>query len=353
MEGGSAGGTLSAPGPMNYFPIFMDVRARPCLVVGGGEAAARKAALLLRAGARVSVVASELTAEMRALLENAALRHSAREFRPVDLEGVVLVVAASGDDALDARVSADARDRQLPVNVVDRPEQCNFIVPALIERGSLVVAVGTGGGAPVLARLVRGHVEAALPQRYGELVELCARLRSEVRDQLPEVQRRRRFWEESLEGEPAELVFQGEPAAAETALRGALRRAAAQRSQPIAGEVYLVGAGPNDPELISFRAQRLMQRAELVLHADDVAAAIVELSRRDAQRVAFSPPLERAAALLLPRMAAAVRAGHRVCVLARGDAFRDPMGRRFADRVGELNVAAQVVPGIAERDCVD
>jgi uroporphyrin-III C-methyltransferase/precorrin-2 dehydrogenase/sirohydrochlorin ferrochelatase len=201
-----------------------------------------------------------------------------------------------------------------------------------------------------LARLVRGRVEAALPERYGDLVELCARLRSEVRAKLPDVQARRRFWEESLEGAPAELVFSGELAAGERAFRDALERAAAGSTEPTAGDVYLIGVGPNDPELVSFRAQRLMQRAEWVLYANDVAPTIVDLSRRDAQRLAFSGALDRAAAELLPRMAAAVRAGQRVCVLALGDAFRDAAGRRFREQVGELGAVCQVVPGIAARD---
>ena len=327
----------------------MDLRARPCLIVGGGEPAARKAELLLRAGAHVSLVAPTLSSETRALLENPALHHMAREYRASDLAQVVLVVAASGDSRLDAQVSEDARALRLPVNVVDAPAHCSFIVPALVERASLVVAIGTGGGAPVLARLARGRIEAALPQRYGDLVELCAKLRPEVRARLPELQARRSFWEQSLEGAPAELVFRGDLAAAEAALREALREAAGPAAAR-RGEVYLIGVGPNEPELVSLRAQRLLQRAELVLHASDVAAAIVDLCRRDAQRAAFSATLDQAAAVLLPRMAAAVRAGQRVCVLARGDAFRDAPGRRFAGKITELAAPCQVVPGIAERD---
>jgi uroporphyrin-III C-methyltransferase/precorrin-2 dehydrogenase/sirohydrochlorin ferrochelatase len=323
----------------------MNLREQPCLVVGGGDVAARKAALLLRAAAQVTLVAPALEREVLAMQTSPQLRCEERAYRSSDVAQVVLVVAASGDRALDAQVSADARALRLPINVVDAPALCSFIVPALVERASLTIAIGTAGSAPVLARLVRGRLEAALPERYGDLVELCARLREEVRARLPDVNARRRFWEENLEGGPAELVFRGELAAAESALRAALSQPSAAESRQ--GEAYLIGAGPNDPELVSFRGQRLLQRAELVLYASDVAEVIVDLSRRDAQRESFSASLDPAP--LLQRVAANVRAGQRVCVLARGDYFRSPAGMRFAARAAELGVPCQVIPGIADR----
>jgi uroporphyrin-III C-methyltransferase / precorrin-2 dehydrogenase / sirohydrochlorin ferrochelatase len=329
---------------VDYFPIFMDLRGRPCLVVGGNEVAARKAALLLRAGARLRVLAADLSEEMRALSANPALLHEARVYRSSDLEDVALVIAASGDHALDSEISAQARARCVPVNVVDAPALCSFVVPALVERGALSVAIGTAGAAPVLARLARGKVEAALPRHYGDLVGLCAKLRAEVRHALPDLVRRRRFWEEMLEGEPAERVYRGELAEAEQALRAALERAA---GAPARGEAFLIGAGPNDPELVSFRALRLLQRAEWVLHSAEVAPTIVDLSRRDAERSAFSEPLDAVPDALLQRMAAAVSGGRRVCVLAIGDAFRTPAGQSFAARATQLGVFCQVVPAIA------
>jgi uroporphyrin-III C-methyltransferase/precorrin-2 dehydrogenase/sirohydrochlorin ferrochelatase len=332
---------------VDYFPVFLDLRGERCLVVGGGEVAARKASLLLRAEARVLVVAPELSEGMQALLPHAALSHEPRTYEGSDLENVALVIAATADRAVNAQISSDANTLRVPVNVVDDAELCSFIVPALVERSSVVVAIGTAGNAPVLARLLRGRIESLLPERYGDLVELCARLRDDVQACLPDVNRRRRFWEAVLEGGPAELVFRGESEAGEAALRTALEHAVRDAEQPHRGEAYLIGAGPNDPELVSFRALRLLQRAELVCHATQVSDAIVNLSRRDAQRHAFTAPLDAAADGVVPRMAAAVREGRRVCVLAPGDAFREAAGQRFAERARQLGVPCQVVPGIA------
>jgi uroporphyrin-III C-methyltransferase / precorrin-2 dehydrogenase / sirohydrochlorin ferrochelatase len=332
---------------VDYFPAFLDVREKRCVVVGGGEVAARKASLLLRARASVRVIAPTLSEGMQALLTQSGLQHEPRDYTRADLDGAVLVIAATNDRVVNARVSSDAQALRLPVNVVDAPELCSFIVPAFVERSSVLVAIGTGGGAPVLARLLRGRIESVLPERYGDLVDLCARLRQEVRARLPDVHARRRFWEDSLEGLPAELVFRGEGAAGETALRAALEHATGRAGQPVDGEAYLIGVGPNDPELVCFRALRLLQRAELVLHSAQVSDAIVNLSRRDATRSVFAEPLEAAADGVVPRIAAAMQAGQRVCVLAPGDAFREPAGRRFAASAIERGVPCQVIAGIA------
>ncbi|HEX4351616.1 MAG TPA: NAD(P)-dependent oxidoreductase, partial [Polyangiales bacterium] len=211
---------------MDYFPMFMDLRGERCLVVGGGDVAARKASLLLRAEARVIVVAPELSESMQALGSHPALEHEARAYEEPDLDNVVLVIAATDDREVNARISDDAAAQRLPVNVVDDPELCSFIVPAFVERSSVVVAIGTSGHAPVLARMLRGQIESVLPERYGDLVDLCARLRPDVQSRLPDVHRRRRYWESVLEGEPAELVFRGERDRAEAALREALSLAA-------------------------------------------------------------------------------------------------------------------------------
>jgi uroporphyrin-III C-methyltransferase/precorrin-2 dehydrogenase/sirohydrochlorin ferrochelatase len=329
---------------VDYFPVFMDLRGQRCVVVGGGEIAARKVHLLVRAGARVSVIAPQLESAVREQLGD-AVRHEAREYAASDLVDAVLVIAATDRRGVNAQVSRDARVRGLPVNVVDDPELCSVIVPALVDRSPVLVAIGTSGSAPVLARLLRGRLEAQLPAAYGELAQLCAELRAPVQAALPDVARRRRFWEEVLEGEPAELVFRGERAAAAAAIRGKLSEAGS--AAPARGEIYLIGVGPNDPELVSFRALRWLQRADLVLVTSGVDAAIVELSRRDAAREQLSGELACAADGVMPRLAAAVARGQRACVLARGDAFREVSGSSFIKRLAELGLPYQVVPGIA------
>jgi uroporphyrin-III C-methyltransferase / precorrin-2 dehydrogenase / sirohydrochlorin ferrochelatase len=335
---------------VDYFPVFMDLRAQPCLVVGGGEVAARKAGLLLRAGARVRVVAPGLDDPMRELLRDPALVHEARDYAARDLADVVLVIAATNLRAVNAEVSRDARALRLPVNVVDDPELCSFIVPALVDRSPVLVAIATGGSAPVLARLLRGKIEALVPTRYGALAALSAQLRAEVQSQLPDVHRRRRFWEQVLEGEPAELLFRGQAAAAERAIRAQLAASSSAHVEE-RGEVYLIGAGPNDPELVSFRALRFLQRADLVVICAGVADVIVELARRDATRLAWPDALtahEPAADGVMQRLAAAVARGERACVLAPGDAFREAPGRRFASRLQLRGLPVQVVPAIAD-----
>jgi len=339
------GGAVSYPPRVDYFPVFMDLRGRRCLVVGGGEVAARKVSLLVRAEARVCVVAPELSEPLCVQREAGLLEHRARPYQPADLEGAVLVVAATDEREVNRAVSRDAQARQLPVNVVDDPELCSVIVPALVDRSPILIAIGTGGSAPVLARLLRGSIEAHVPAAYGELASLSAALRGEVQARLPDVNARRRFWEEVFEGKIAELVLRGQRAVAEQQLRAKL--AAVSGSEPrLAGEIYLIGAGPDDPELISFRALRLLQRADLVLVAPQLTEAVAELSRRDAERLRLAgwPALE--GDVSLQRMAAAVREGQRACVLAPGDAFREPDGLQLRARLEQVGLVCVVVPGV-------
>ena len=326
----------------------MDLRGRRCLVVGGGEVAARKTSLLLRAQAHVTVVAPALCESLRARYEAGALRHHARAYATADLDQVVLVIAATDDRETNRSVSRDAQARQLPVNVVDDPELCTVIVPALVEREPILIAIGTGGSAPVLARLLRGRIEAHVPSAYGELAALSAAVRGEVQTRLPDLNARRRFWEEVFEGEIAERVLRGERAQAELMLRAKLAADGGGRALSArAGELYLIGVGPNDPELLSFRALRLLQRSDLVLLAPDVSEHIAELARRDAipLRIASWPPSEGDVGL--QRAAAAVGEGQRACVLALGDAFRQPSGIQLRQRLEALSLPCVVVPGIA------
>jgi uroporphyrin-III C-methyltransferase/precorrin-2 dehydrogenase/sirohydrochlorin ferrochelatase len=321
----------------------MDLRARRTLVVGGGEIAARKASSLLRAGAQVTVVAPVLSEALGSLVEQAALAQLRRAFQPDDLRDVVLVIAASGDRTLDRAVAREAQARQLPVNVVDDPAFCSVILPAFIDRDPVLIAVGTGGSAPVLARLVRGRIEALLPTRLGDLARFSAALRDDVRAHLPDALARRRFWEHVLDGEIAERVLRGEHVPAERAVRTLL--AADGGAETRARAVYLIGAGPNDPELMSFRAVRCLQRADLIVTAPDVAEQIVELGRRDAARIRLSGwPI--APGELPPRVLEAFQAGQQVCVLAYGDAFRQADGHATVRVFEALSLTCVVVPGV-------
>jgi len=329
---------------VDYFPVFMDLRSRRCLVVGGGDVAVRKARLLLRAGGHVLVVAPALNAEAQRLV-GPQFCHVAREYRALDLDGVVLAIAATDDRAVNSAVARDAMARQLPVNVVDAPELCSVIVPALVDRSPLLFAVGSGGGAPVLARSWRARIEAEAPARLGELAEFSAAARVQVHASLPDEDLRRRFWEAVFEGEVAELVLHGERAAAERAL-AELLTAYSEGSVVRRGVVSLIGAGPNDPDLVSLRALRELQRAAIVVYAPSVSGAIVDLSRRDAIRHGLRAwPVADLTQVLQP-LSARVNRGQAACLLGPGDAFREPAGRALERWLVSKGLTCSVVPGI-------
>jgi uroporphyrin-III C-methyltransferase/precorrin-2 dehydrogenase/sirohydrochlorin ferrochelatase len=332
---------------MDRFPIFLDVKRRPCLVVGGGAVAARKVDLLLRAGGKVTVVAPELASPALAELHGARrIHHIAEPFAPRHVMGHVLIVAATNHRAVNAAVSRAANAACLPVNVVDDPQLSSFIVPSIIERDPITIAISSDGNAPVLARLLRARLEAAIPRSLGRVAELAARLRKLVRRQLPDLARRRRFWETVFEGRVGALALAGRTDEAEALASAELARAA---SDDIRGEVALVGAGPGDPELLTFAALRLLQSADVVVHDRLVSEDILDLARRDAERVdvgkaggAKSASQAEINALIV-RLA---RRGKRVVRLKGGDPFLFGRGGEEAEALVAHGVAVRVVPGI-------
>lgn len=332
---------------MDFLPIFLNIADRHCLVVGGGGVAARKVSLLRRAGAQVSVVAPELGEELRRLAEGGDIEHLARDFQPEDLDGCVLVIAATDEQAVNRRVSELARARSLPVNVVDQPALCTFIMPSIIDRSPVQVAVSTGGASPVLARLLRARLESYVPAAYGRLAELVARFRERVKQRFSRVEQRRQFWENVLQGEVAELLFAGREKLAEDMLEQALEEAE-DEPHPL-GEVYLVGAGPGDPDLLTFRALRLLQMADVVVYDRLVAPPILDLARRDAQMIYVGKerdnhtlPQESINQLLV-RLA---KEGKRVVRLKGGDPFIFGRGGEEISTLMDNAVSFQVVPGI-------
>jgi uroporphyrin-III C-methyltransferase/precorrin-2 dehydrogenase/sirohydrochlorin ferrochelatase len=266
---------------MEFLPLFHNLRGARVLVVGGGEIALRKSRLLADSGAVLRVVAPEIGVEVRELIERSGGEQILRGYTESDLNGCVLIIAATDDEPLNAQVSADARQRGVPVNVVDAPALCSVIFPAIVDRSPLVIAVSSGGDAPVLARLIRAKLETWIPPTYGHLAGLAARFRHQVKGLFPNVQQRRAFWEDVFQGPIADRQLAGQGAEAERLLQAKIDGDA----PPTTGEVYLVGAGPGDPDLLTFRALRLMQQADVVLYDRLVAPAILDLCRRDADRV--------------------------------------------------------------------
>ncbi len=268
---------------MDYLPIFLDLKGRKSLVVGGDDTGARKATLLLNAGAWVTVVEpGELSDVFTQLSKDGRLIHRRETFDPAHLDGMEVVFAASHDDALNRQVYEAARARHLPVNVADKPEICSFIMPSIIDRSPVVVAVSSGGEAPVLSRLLRARLETLIPAAYGRLAALAGKFKGAVRKHFPTTEGRRKFWENALLSPVAEMVFSGREQEAEHTLAQMLKDSSTATGT---GEVYLVGAGPGNPDLLTFRALRLMQQADVVVYDRLVSPPILDMCRRDADRM--------------------------------------------------------------------
>ncbi|GAB3378804.1 siroheme synthase family protein [Azotobacter armeniacus] len=330
---------------MDYLPLFHNLKGRSVLLVGGGEIALRKARLLADAGAVLRVVAPQIEAALAELVLQGGGHCLVRGYAEEDLDGCVLAIAATDDQALNGRVSRDAHGRGVPVNVVDAPALCSVIFPAIVDRSPLLVAVSSGGDAPVLARLMRARIETWIPASYGQLAGLAKKFREQVKRLLPDVQQRRVFWEEVFQGPIAERLLAGQGGEAERLLDAKLGGATPRAL----GEVYLVGAGPGDPDLLTFRALRLMQQADVVLYDRLVAPAIIELCRRDAERIyvgkrraEHSLPQEQINRLLV-KLAGE---GKRVLRLKGGDPFIFGRGGEEIEELAAHGIPFQVVPGI-------
>ena len=331
---------------MDYLPIFLAVRDEPCLLVGGSQAAEPKARLLLRAGARLVVVATNLTPGLRELTGRIGVTWHRRTFRDDDLDGKRLVIVAVEDETLARAVAAAARKRGIPVNAVDRRPLCSFILPSILDRSPLVAAVSTGGAAPILARILRTRLETVIPAQFGRLARFLGEIRPDVLGRIADSARRRRFFEGVVDGPIGEQVLAGREDEARDAIASAL---AQHESAGAAGEVYLVGAGPGDPDLLTFRALRLMQKADVVVYDRLVSNAVLDLTRRDAERIyAGKQPGHHAIPQheindLLARLALA---GRRVLRLKGGDPFIFGRGGEEIETLAALGVPFQVVPGI-------
>ena len=329
---------------MDYLPLCFDLRNRWVLLVGGGTVAARKATLLIRAGARLRVVAMRITPELETLIGDDAEAHC-RAFEPADLDGVALAVAATDDPAVNRRVSEAAQAARIPVNVVDQPELCSFVFPAILDRHPLLVAISSGGASPVLVRRLKAQLDRAIPARFGELAGLLGRYRKQVRERLPDFSSRLRFWEQMVDGPVGERVLAGRREEAELLLQQSL----AEPARPPRGEVFLVGAGPGDPELLTLKALRLMQQADVVLHDRLVSDQVMARVRQDAERIYVGKARNRHT---LPQQAInqllvdLARQGRRVLRLKGGDPFIFGRGGEEIELLAAAGIPFQVVPGI-------
>jgi len=335
---------------MPYFPIFMDLEGKAVLVVGGGKVAARKSRPLLKSGARVSVIAGELGDELADMNSRGEIEWMGSEFTPECIDEFWLAVAATDDPELNRAVFGAGETRRIPVNVVDDARHCRFISPAVIDRDPVQVAVSTGGTSPVLARRIREWIERLLPLGLGKVATAAGSLRKKIGRRLS-LEERRRHWEMLLDQsrivqwstEPVEAIakFMSSQFAEKASVRMTGRQGP--------GRVYLVGAGPGSPDLLTLRAVEVLQQADLILHDRLVPERILERARKDADRVDVG---KRAGdhhgvqQRIFHLMVEAARAGKTVVRLKGGDAFVFGRGGEELQHLRAHGIEYEVVPGI-------
>jgi uroporphyrin-III C-methyltransferase/precorrin-2 dehydrogenase/sirohydrochlorin ferrochelatase len=332
---------------MRYFPIFLDLKDRPVLVFGGGEPALNKVRLLLKAGARLTVFAGEAATELKSLSAAGTIGLEPEvDAETIDLTGAAAIVSSAGDP-VDTIIARRARALSIPVNVVDRTELCTFITPAIIDRGTVLAAIGTEGAAPVLARRLRAKIEALLPARLGDLADLIGSRRARLAETAHDTSTRRAFWEKIVDGPIGAAALDGRLEDAALALDAEIdgRLKDEQRQ----GVVYLVGAGPGDPELLTLKALRVLQDADIIFHDDLVTPEILDLARRDAERVFVGKRAgQRCVAQrdINTELAASARRGLRVVRLKGGDPFVFGRGGEELEHLEEQGIDVVIVPGI-------
>lgn len=333
---------------MEQLPVFFQIKDKYVAVAGGGTAAARRAELALRAGANVRVFAEALSDDFRTIEHREGFEHVRAALTLPVIEDCTLVFSATGDPASDSHIAAIARKGRIPVNVADAPELCDFIMPSIVDRDPLVIAVSTGGASPVFARMIRARLESVIPAAYGRLAALAGAYRERLNASIGDIVLRRRFWERMLEGPIADRFLAGHEEEARQELERALASADSETEKQM-GEVYLVGAGPGDPDLLTFRALRLMQRADAVLYDRLLPHGILNLVRREAEHIYVGKlpedhivPQEEITAKLVKL----AKEGKRVLRLKGGDPFMFGRGGEEIEALAKAGIPVQVVPGI-------
>ena len=334
---------------MDHLPIFLDVKDLPALVVGNGSIAARKADLLLRAGCKLTVLAPEMSEELARLADSYSFTLNTNELKADDLDACVVVFACSQDGAINQKVYDLATKAGILVNVSDKTEHCSFIMPAVVDRTPLLIAISSGGTSPLLTRILKARFETTIPAAYGRLAEFAGGYRDRIKTLIPNLTRRRRFWETMISGPVAEHLFSSQFEQAESLMDRLLDEAAESGERPPVGEVYLVGAGPGDPDLLTFRALRLMQQADVVLYDRLIGEGILNLVRRDAERIYVGKlsrehelPQEEISDMLIHL----AQQGKRVLRLKGGDPFIFGRGGEEIEALSENGIAFQVIPGV-------
>jgi uroporphyrin-III C-methyltransferase / precorrin-2 dehydrogenase / sirohydrochlorin ferrochelatase len=332
---------------MQALPIFFNIQQRHCVVIGGGDVATRKVTMLLKAQGDITIVSPKLCDELAEMVANNQVKHIAAEFNPSQLAGACMVIAATDNEEVNEAVSMASNQKGIPVNVVDAPHLCTFTMGSIIDRSPVVIAVSSEGNAPVLARYIRTKIETMLPAGYGRIAAIAGEFRDKVKEKFATTQLRRRFWEDVLQGPLVERVLSGQEDAARNLLNDLLSDTPQTKAQ---GEVFLVGGGPGDPDLLTFRALRLMQQCDVCVYDKLVSPEVMELVRRDAEliyvgkaRDQHTMPQEQINELL----ARLALQGKRVLRLKGGDPFIFGRGGEEIETLMQHGVPFQVVPGIS------
>ena len=333
---------------MDFLPVFLDIRGQKVLIDGGNTGAARRAERALDAGAHVLLFDPAPGEEVSLLSGNESLTLEKRPATDADLEGVKVAYGTSEEDARDNNLYAWTREREILCNIADRPELCDFITPSIVDRAPITVAISTSGVAPVIGRTLKARIEAILPASYGRLAVFLGQFRKLIEDHISDGRERRHFWERMIDGPVADLFLQKREADAEALIRADL----ASQSKPGAakqGEVYLVGGGPGNPDLLTFGALRLMQRCDVVLYDRLIGPEIMSLVRRDAERIYVGKRkndhtmAQEDITATLVRLA---KEGNRVLRLKGGDPFIFGRGGEEIQGLAAAGIPFQVVPGV-------
>jgi len=330
---------------MKYFPLFLDINERHCIVIGGGPVASRKVTSLLKSNAKVTLISPMINADIQALVDAKKISFLEREYQDEDISNAFLVVAATNDSKVNTCIASQANTSNTLVNVADNPELGSFIFPSVVDRDPVTVAISTGGASPVFSRQLRMRLDTMIPQKSGTLAAITEEYREKVKETFINIEQRKEFWETALNGVFAEYIYAGN----ETKARNWLDEQLNKKESSAIGEVYLVGAGPGDPDLLTFKAVRLMQQADVIVYDRLVSKAILEMGNSEAQRYYVgkeksnhSVPQNNINQMLVDL----AKSGKRVLRLKGGDPFIFGRGGEEIETLTENQVPFQVVPAV-------
>jgi len=331
---------------MEHLPIFINIKQKPTLVVGGGDIALRKINLLLKAQAKVDCLSPLFCEDINSLFKEGHITLINKSFEQTDIKDYSVIIAATDDSSVNSSISSIAHDKRIPVNVVDSPDLSSFIMPSIVDRSPVIIAVSSAGKAPVLARIIRAKLETVIPSAYGILAEIAGDYRQKAKDRFSKIKDRRAFWEATFSGVIAEKVFSGRISEAKDDIEKQLNDSVEMEL----GEVYLVGAGPGDPDLLTFKALRLIQQADVVLYDRLVSKGVMELVRRDSELIYVGKKggsdKSTRQADINDQLVTLAKSGKRVCRLKGGDPFIFGRGGEEIESLSENGIPFQVVPGI-------